>query len=106
MKGNPHHQEILALIKLHAGTPTQHTFSDSYLGNTHFRYSINVPTLRKIAKDWMRAHRDLSAQEIANLLTSLITSESATEKNMAGIMLDNTTPFTKKVRPQAVRSVA
>jgi 3-methyladenine DNA glycosylase AlkD len=99
MKSNSHHTDILDLIKKHAGTPTQHTFSDSYLGNTHFRYSINVPTLRKIGKDWMRAHRDLSAQEVAKLLTSLITSESATEKTMAGIMLDNTTPLQRKFDP-------
>ncbi len=99
MKLSPHHTAILNLIKRHAGTPTQHTFSDNYLGNTHLRYPINVPTLRRIARDWMRAHRDLSADNVAELLTSLITSKSATEKTMAGIILDNTTLEQRKFDP-------
>lgn len=87
---NGHHQEILKLIKGHSGKATQHTFSDSYLGNAHPRYPISAPVLRKIAKEWMRAHRDLTSQEVAHLLTSLIEAESATEKCMAGILLDAT----------------
>lgn len=98
--GNPHHREILTLIKENAGTPTQHTFSDSYLGNSHFRYAISVPGLRKIAKDWMAAHRNLSAAEVSKLLTSLITGESGTEKSMAGIILDNTTSAQRKFDPE------
>ncbi|HWA32838.1 MAG TPA: DNA alkylation repair protein [Cyclobacteriaceae bacterium] len=99
MKSNPYHAEILHLIKKHAGKPTQHTFSDKYLGNTHFRYPIDVPTLRRIGKDWMRAHPELNAHEIAQLLTSLITSSSATEKTMAGIILDYTTIPQRKFDP-------
>ncbi len=100
MKGNPHHSEILALIKKNAGTPTQHTFSDRYLGNSHFRYPISVPAMRKIAKDWMKAHRNLSAVEISTLITSLITGESGTEKSMAGIILDSTTAAQRKFDPE------
>jgi 3-methyladenine DNA glycosylase AlkD len=87
---NAYHQEILKLIKTHAGIATQHTFSDSYLGNTHPRYPISAPVLRKIAKEWMRDHRELTSEQVAELLTSLIEGESSTEKNMAGILLDAT----------------
>jgi 3-methyladenine DNA glycosylase AlkD len=87
---NVHHKEILDLIKTHSGKATQHTFSDSYLGNSHPRYAISAPVLRKIAKEWMGAHRNLSSQQIAELVTSLIEAESATEKCMAGILLDAT----------------
>jgi 3-methyladenine DNA glycosylase AlkD len=89
---NPFHQEILKLIRKNSGTPTQHTFLDSYLGNEHPRYPINVPALRTIAKTWMQQHRELPAIEFAALLTSLVEGRSSTEKSMAGILLDNATP--------------
>lgn len=96
---NAHHKEILSLIKTHSGKATQHTFSDTYLGNSHPRYAISAPVLRKIAKDWMRDHRHLSSDEIARLLTSLIEGESSTEKMMAGIVLDATIKEQRKFDP-------
>lgn len=88
---NAHHQEILEQIKKKSGTPTQHTFLDSYLGNDHPRYPISAPVLRTIAKDWMREHKDLTAAQVEKLFTSLVEGESGTEKSMAGIMMDYTT---------------
>jgi 3-methyladenine DNA glycosylase AlkD len=96
---NVHHAEILTLIKKNSGSPTQHTFSDSYLGNDHPRYPINAPRLRSIAKDWMRKNRELSASEFSKLLTSLIEGESATEKSMAGILLDYSTSNQRNFKP-------
>ena len=97
---NPHHRQILQQIKEKSGKGTQHTSLDSYLGNTHFRYPISVPVLRTIAKDWMKAHRDLTAKEFAVLLTAFIKGESGTEKNMAGILLDNATADQRKFDPK------
>ena len=100
MKQNPHHSEILDLIRRNSGKPTQHTFLDSYLGNRHTRYPINIPTLRKIGKDWMKKHRDLSSEEFEQLLTHLIEAESSTEKTMAGILLDLSLPAQRKFHPR------
>ena len=96
---NIHHEEILKLIQKKSGKPTQHTFLDSYLGNDHPRYPISAPILRTIAKDWMREHRDLSPTDMALLFTSLIEGESATEKCMAGILMDYTTREQRKFKP-------
>ena len=87
------------MIKENSGTPTQQTFLDSYLGNDHPRYPINAPALRRIAKDWMKAHRELSAKELAALLTSLIEAVSSTEKVMAGIILGYAKPDQWKFDP-------
>jgi 3-methyladenine DNA glycosylase AlkD len=84
---NAFHEEILNLIKKNSGKGTQHTFSDSYLGNNHLRYAIAIPSLRVVAKAWMRAHRHVDHGALADLLTSLIEGESSTEKIMAGIMM-------------------
>jgi 3-methyladenine DNA glycosylase AlkD len=93
---NPLHKEILDLIVAKSGRPTQHTFLDNYLGNSHPRYPINAPTLRSIAKDWMRTHRELTAKEFAGVLGSLVEGRSGTEKVMVGILLDNATSDQKQ----------
>jgi 3-methyladenine DNA glycosylase AlkD len=97
---NSYHEEILGLIKKHAGQATQHTFLDGYLGNSHPRYAISAPVLRRIAKEWMREHRDLSCKEFSNLLSSLIKAPSSTEKCMAGILLDASTKEQGKFDPK------
>ena len=97
---NVYHTEILKSIQKLAGRPTQYTFSDNYLGNSHPRYAIGAPILREIAKEWMRDHRDLSSGEFATLLESLIKAPSSTEKCMAGILLDNSTKGQRKFDPR------
>ncbi len=97
---NPLHKEILEQIQHHAGKPTQHTFLNSYLGNSHPRYPIAIPLLRKIAKEWMKAHQDLQVSKFSPALTSLIKGKSSTEKTMVGILLDNSTLNQRKFDPK------
>lgn len=97
---NPFHGEVLQLIRESSGTPTQHTFQDSYLGNDHPRYPISAPALRKIAKSWMREHREVTAAEFAEMLTSLIEARSSTEKCMAGILMDYATAHQRSFDPK------
>jgi len=94
------HKEILKQIQDHSDKPTKHTFLNSYLGTSHPRYAITVPALRKIAKTWMTNHPSLSATELSLLLTRLIKGDSSTEKCMAGILLDYSTPEQRKFNPK------
>ncbi len=89
--GNNHHSEILQLIQQRSARATLHTFSDSYLGNSHPRYAISAPVLRQIAKEWAREHRHLTTKEFAAVIDSFIKAPSSTEKCMAGILLDTST---------------
>ncbi|HEX6223223.1 MAG TPA: DNA alkylation repair protein [Chryseolinea sp.] len=98
MKNSLHHQ-ILNEIKKHSGKATAHTFLDSYLGNSHFRYAISAPVLRKVAKEWMKEHRDLRPNDLAKLIGDLVRGESGTEKIMAGILLDYATADQRKFKP-------
>ncbi len=91
---------VLQAIKEKAGKPTHHTFLDNYLGNQHPRYAISAPVLRAMAKDWVSAHRDVPANEFAELLTALIHGESSTEKWMAGMLLDYSRPDQRKFDPK------
>ncbi|HZX73597.1 MAG TPA: DNA alkylation repair protein, partial [Cyclobacteriaceae bacterium] len=97
---NKHHKELLDLIIENSGKPTQHTFLDSYLGNDHPRYPINSPTLRLIAKEWMKEHSAISASDFEKLLTSLIKGKSSTEKFMAGMLMDICTKEQRKFDPK------
>jgi 3-methyladenine DNA glycosylase AlkD len=90
-KMHPFHVEILDQIKSNSGKATAHTFNDSYLGNSHPRYAIASPVLRKIAAEWMRHHKNVDASDLSKLITSLVMGESSTEKCMAGILLDYAT---------------
>ena len=92
--------QILHQIKEKSGKPTQHTFLDSYLGNQHPRYPISAPVLRTMAKEWVKAHREVSSAEFASLIAELIHGESATEKYMAGILLDYSSPTQRKFNPK------
>jgi len=97
---NPLHKEILEQIKAHSGTPTQHTFLNEYLGNSHPRYPISIPLLRKIAKEWMYSHRELPVSKFSLLLTSLVKGQSSTEKTMVGLLLDYSTLDQRKFDPK------
>ncbi len=96
---NKYHSEILEAIKSLSGKPTQHTLLDSYLGNSHPKYPINNPTLRSIAREWSRSHRQLSATEFQKVLDSLIHGKSSTEKCMSGILLDVCAKDQRKFNP-------
>jgi 3-methyladenine DNA glycosylase AlkD len=99
---NKHHQEILALIRQHSGKPTEHTFSDSYLGTSHPRYPINIPTLRTIASAWMKEHATITQKELLEVLTSLVEGKSSTEKVMAGLMLGYTSAELRAFNPSVL----
>lgn len=96
---NRHHKEILGLIVSLSGEPTTHTFSDDYLGTSHPRYPINNPTLRQIAKEWMRDHKSLPVKDFESLLTSLIKGQSTTEKLIAGMLMDAAPKAQRQINP-------
>jgi 3-methyladenine DNA glycosylase AlkD len=96
---NRHHQEILEAIHSNSGTPTQHTFLDTYLGNEYPKYAIDNPTLRRIAKEWVRDNPSLSPREFKNVISSLLKGKSATEKMIAGMILDASKPAQRKFKP-------
>ncbi len=85
---HPQHKVILALIKKRSGKPTKHTASDAYLDTTHPRYPINMPSMRAIAKVWLRSDEHRNSAEFTSTLTSLIRGKSCTEKLMAGLILN------------------
>ncbi len=91
--------QILHEIKKISGKPGMDTFLNPYLGNKHPMYRITSPQMRKIAKDWIKEHRDLPAKDFAALLTDFIEGKTFTEKYMAGILLDYARADQKMFKP-------
>lgn len=86
---HPYHRELLLEIRKKGGKPVRDPFLENYLGNPHPIYKVNSPTLRKIARTWVSAHRDVPADELAKVISSLVLGKTCTEKMMAGILLDS-----------------
>ncbi len=99
MKMHSSHKKILTSIRRHSGKPKKDPFLNSYLGSPHPLYPINTPTLRKIAKEWMKGHRDMASDELVTVLSSLVQGASCTEKCMAGIMLSQSARDQRKFDP-------
>jgi 3-methyladenine DNA glycosylase AlkD len=81
------HKELLLEIIKNSGEPTQHTFVDSYLGNSNPRLAISMPKLRSVCKNWYN-EKNITKKDFFQLITSLIKGPSSTEKMTGGIFLD------------------
>lgn len=83
-----YHRELLELIRAQATADAHPMMTDSYLGTDHPRYAISAAALRAIARNWMGNHTGLTAGQLAALLDKLVQGASATEKILAGILMD------------------
>jgi 3-methyladenine DNA glycosylase AlkD len=86
---HPYHRELLTEIKKKGGKPVRDAFLQNYLGNPHPLYKLNSATMRKIAREWMARHRDISPDEFTQVIRSLVLAKTCTEKLMAGLLLDS-----------------
>lgn len=81
------HASLLASLKRHSGNGTSHTGNASYLGNAHASYRISNPIKHRIAKEFLKAHKDLSFKEFVALLNALFAAPSYDEKAMAAMLI-------------------
>jgi len=96
---HPEHVRLLAEIKRNSGDGSQHSSNDSYLLSGHHYYDVSVPVRRAIAKQWMRAHKDIACEDFLALLDSLYAGDSHEEKTMASILLGYHKVHRASVRP-------
>jgi len=85
---HPHHRELLKEIKKTAGKPVRDPFLQNYLGNPHPLFVIKSAALRKILRTWLAAHRELSPEQLAAVVDSLVQGKTSTEKCAGGLLLD------------------
>jgi len=95
---NTHHQEILEEIKKAAERKTIDPRFDPqrYSGHNDPVYPVNNPTMRQIAKSWLREHKDLSFEELLATLDSLYRGSSDNEKRIAGMIIGYLRPTVRQ----------
>lgn len=96
---NKYHQELVDELAKSAKTKTSSFNNDSYLGSKDFKYAISVPECRRIAKEFLKKHKELSWEDFVNLLDCLNKGYSHEEKTMGGKLLEYMPEFRKLVTP-------
>ncbi|MBU0650127.1 DNA alkylation repair protein [Patescibacteria group bacterium] len=99
---NSHHAALLGEIKCLAKTqPFECKHSDSYGGHNEKTYKISNPQLRKVIKSWISKNRNLTLDELIDLLNSIyLKSDSSTEKYLGGYLIEYLPKLRKHINPQ------
>ncbi len=71
----PDATELLAMLARAANLADRSSESDAYLGTHRRRLGLSVPVKRSLVKSWCRAHRDLSADGLVDVLDSLFAGD-------------------------------
>ncbi len=102
---NKYHQEILEEIKKVPKTNPKSTGwfnAGRYMGTTKLVYNITAPKIREIIKKWIKEHKDVSEEELMNVMDSFFKGESHTERNLGGKLLECLPKLTKQINPMCV----
>ena len=93
-----YHKEILKNLKANKGTPNKH-FGNNYGGNSDLSLHINIQTLRLIVKDFVNKHKNLSLDELLELLDLLYKGKYDDEKQVGGKLLQQYSAHRKNIEP-------
>jgi 3-methyladenine DNA glycosylase AlkD len=84
----PEHRALLDQLRA-AARPADGRFDPhGYLGTASAFLNVNVPARRKIAKDWLRAHKAWPAPDILGLVDELVRGDSHEEKTLGLLILE------------------
>lgn len=102
---NQYHQEILGEINKVAKLNRQesgHFNVGKYMGTSKPIINITNPQTREIVKNWLKAHKNLSLQELVDMLDSLFRGESHTERSLGGKILEYLPRLRAQIEPQCL----
>src|SRR5689334_8427947 len=85
---HPEHRALLAALTA-AGRPADGFDAQGYVGSDHPVLRVPVPERRRIAKAWVRAHKDLPPAEVLEVVDSLIEGASHEEKTLGPLILES-----------------
>ena len=100
---NKYHQEILEEIKMFAGVnPGGRGEFDlgKYVGTSKPIYHVTNPETRGIARRWVGAHKDVSPDELIDMLDSLFQGRSHDERSFGGKLLECLPGLRRLVKPE------
>jgi 3-methyladenine DNA glycosylase AlkD len=83
----PHHQVLIAGLQKHRRNRAHSQANDSYLSSGHHYYDVSIPTLRTLAKAWLKENGGIPDAEFIAVLDGLYRGKSYEEKVLASILL-------------------
>src|SRR5258708_17628622 len=83
----PHHKVLIAGLEKQRRNRAHSQANDSYLSSGHRYYDVSVPTLRTLAKAWLRENGGIPDAEFLAVLDGLYRGKSYEEKVLASIVL-------------------
>ncbi len=98
-----YHLKILEDIKKNAGKKTEKhkAFGKKYLGTDKIYYCVSIGTIKKIAGDFFKRHKNISFEEYLSLLNSLYKEgKSIDEIMLAGKIVEHSPKLRIQLKPQ------
>jgi 3-methyladenine DNA glycosylase AlkD len=81
------HKALLSAIEKHQRKRTHSQANDSYLSSGHHYYDVSIPTLRTLARAWLKENKHVTDTEFSATLDSLYSGKAYEEKVLASIVL-------------------
>jgi 3-methyladenine DNA glycosylase AlkD len=86
-------QPLRDALRALAGTGSaEHQGSAAYTGSPHALLAVATPDLRRLARDWARAHRGAAPADILQVLDALFAGDLHEEKTLAALILSYAAP--------------
>jgi 3-methyladenine DNA glycosylase AlkD len=98
--GKKHHRSLLASIEKHRRHRAHTQANDSYLSSGHHYWDVSIPTLRMLAKEWLKQNKGADDTDFLAVVDSLYRGKSYEEKVLASILLSNHREGRKTVGPE------
>lgn len=102
---NKHHQEILdQIVKVASINPPRKSKFDinRYMGTNHHIYHISTPQTWQILKKWARDHKDISSDDLLEMLNSIFKGESHNERSLGGKLLQYFPQHKVGIKPEVL----
>jgi len=84
---NEHHRNLVAAIKKNGRSRAHSQANDSYLSSGHHYYDVSIPTLRALAKEWLKSNKGIADKEFIAVLDGLYGGRSYEEKVLASLLI-------------------
>ena len=84
---HPQHKILVAGLEKHRRSRTHSQANDSYLSSGHHYYDVSIPTLRTLAKTWLKENKAVSDAEFLAVLDGLYRGKSYEERVLASVIL-------------------
>ena len=96
---NRFHQELLAEMEKHKGTAG---YAGGVMGTQKTCYQVNIPYRRKIARNFIKKHPELTLRKLIDLLDSLFAGKSHEEVTVAGLLLEYLPKIKEQLDPRCL----